>query len=111
MPPTPIVDAHVHLWDPERFRIRWLDQLDPLNRRYAPGEYRSHTAGVDVEAIVCVQADVEPAYGLLEARWVAARAQEDPRIQGIVAWAPVEYGTRTHAYLDALVRIDPRIKG
>jgi L-fuconolactonase len=111
MPPTAIIDAHVHLWDPNHFRIRWIDDIELLNRRYALDDYRSHTAGVDITAFVYVQVDVEPAYGLLEAQWVADRAQEDPRLQGIVAWAPLEYGARARAYLDALVRIDPRIKG
>lgn len=109
MPANAIIDAHVHLWDPERLRIRWLDGNDLLNRPYTLDEYRAHTSGLNVEAFVYVQVDVEPAYGLLEAEWVAA--QEEPRLRGIVAWAPVEYGARTRAYLDALVRIDPRIKG
>jgi len=111
VPTVPIVDAHVHLWDPDWFRIRWLDEIELLNRRYAVEEYRSHTTGIDVAAIVYVQVEVEPVYSLLEAEWVATRAQEEPRIQGIVAWAPVEYGLRAQTYLDALVRIDSRIKG
>ncbi|HXV97234.1 MAG TPA: amidohydrolase family protein, partial [Anaerolineae bacterium] len=111
MPANPLIDAHVHLWDPNWLRIPWLDNIDLLNRRYALDEYRVQTAGINVEAFVYVQVDAEPAYGLLEAGWVAARAQEEPRLQAIVAWAPVEYGPRIRAYLDALVRIDPRIKG
>jgi L-fuconolactonase len=111
MPANTIIDAHVHLWDPERLRIRWLDGNELLNRRYTPDEYGAHTSGLNVEAFIYIQVDVEPAYGLLEAEWVAAQAQEEPRLRGIVAWAPVEYGARTRTYLDALVRIDPRIKG
>ena len=111
MPPTAIVDAHVHLWDPERFRMRWIDGSELLNRRYVLDDYRSHTVGVDVAAFVYVQVDVEPAYGLLEAQWVAERAREEPRLLAIVAWAPVEYGERVRSYLDALTRIDPRVKG
>jgi L-fuconolactonase len=111
VPAIPLIDAHVHLWDPNWLRIRWLDNIDLLNRRYALDEYRAQTAGINVEAFVYVQVDAEPAYGLLEAEWVAARAQEEPRLQAIVAWAPVEYGPRTRAYLEALVRIDSRIKG
>ncbi|HZB96549.1 MAG TPA: amidohydrolase family protein, partial [Herpetosiphonaceae bacterium] len=38
-------------------------------------------------------------------------AREDPRLQGIVAWAPLEYGERARAFLEALVAVDPRIKG
>ena len=36
---------------------------------------------------------------------------EGPPILGIVPFAPVEYGERVRAYLDALVAVDPRIKG
>lgn len=111
MPPIPLIDAHVHLWDPQWLRIPWLDGNGLLNRRYALDEYRTHITGVDIEAFVYVQVDAEPAYGLLEAEWVAARVQEEPRLRGIVAWAPLEYGRLARAYLDVLVRIDPRIKG
>jgi predicted TIM-barrel fold metal-dependent hydrolase len=111
MPTFPIVDAHLHLWDPQHFRISWLDGSEKLNRRYSLAEYADHTQGVAIDAMVYLQVDVEPAYALLEARWVAERAQEDPRIQGIVAWAPVEYGERARAFLDALVAVDRRVKG
>ena len=109
--PEAIVDAHVHLWDPARFRMRWLDGNARLNRRYSVAAYRAHTSGVDVAAYVYVQVVVEPAYGLLEARWATERAQEDPRLKAIVAWAPVEDGACVRSYLDALMRINPRIKG
>ncbi len=112
MPLRAIVDAHVHLWNPEYLRIRWLDGNDLLNQTYALEEYRTHTAGVNVAAFVYVQVDAEPAYGLIEAKWAADRAKEDSRLQGIVAYAPLEYGERTRAYLDALVQIEPNlIKG
>jgi L-fuconolactonase len=111
VPTNPLIDAHVHLWDPNWLRIPWLDNIDLLNRRYALDEYRVQTASINVEAFVYVQVDVEPAYALLEAEWVAARAQEEPRLRAIVAWAPVEYGPRTRAYLEALVRIGSHLKG
>jgi L-fuconolactonase len=91
--------------------MAWLDGNELLNRRYALEEYRQHTAGVDVGAMVYLQVEVEPAYGLLEAKWVAERAKEDPRIEGIVAWAPTEFGEQSRAYLDALVKVSPLIKG
>jgi L-fuconolactonase len=61
--------------------------------------------------MVYVQVEVEPAYALLEAEWVVARADEEPRLRGIVPWAPLEYGDRARAFLEALVAIDHRIKG
>ena len=111
MPDFPIVDAHVHLWDPARFRIPWLDGNALLDQRYLLGEYRAHTAGVEVEAMVYLQVEVAPAYGLLEAQFVADLAREDSRIKAIVAWAPLEDGTRARSYLDALVKISPLVKG
>src|SRR5689334_7057497 len=111
MPNFPIVDAHVHLWDPDRFRIPWIDGDELLGRRYLLDEYREHTAGVDVAAMVYLQVEVAPAYGLLEAQFVAGLAREDPRIQAIVAWAPLEDGACARSYLDALVAVSPLVRG
>jgi L-fuconolactonase len=111
MPDGPVIDTHVHLWDPRRFRMTWLNGSDLLDRPYGLAEYRAHTVGLPVEALVFVQAEVEPAYGLLEARWVIEQAREEPRIQAIVAWAPIEYGHRTRAFLEALVELGPLVKG
>jgi L-fuconolactonase len=111
MPDFPIVDAHVHLWDPTRFRMTWLDGNDLLDKPHGLAEYREHTREIPIEGMVYLQVDVEPAYGLLEAQWVADLLRDEPRLQAIVAWAPLEYGARVRAYLDALVAIDPHIKG
>jgi L-fuconolactonase len=111
MPDFPIVDSHLHLWDPSHFRMPWLDGNDVLDRTYGLAEYRQHTAGVEIEAMVYLQVEVAPAYGLLEAEWVAARAGEDPRIKAIVAWAPCEYGQQSRAYLERLVAVSPLIRG
>ncbi len=111
MPDVPIIDAHVHLWDPSRFRMPWLDGLAALNRPFGPADYRAQTAGLDIAGIVYVEVAVEPVYALLEARWADAQAQDEPRLQAIVAHAPLEYGERARSYLEALVEISPRIKG
>jgi L-fuconolactonase len=112
MPNFPIVDSHVHLYDPTRFRMPWLDGNDLLNRPYGPKEYREHTAGIDIGQIVFAQVEVAPPYALLEAQWVDDLANtEEPRITGIFPWAPVEYGERARAFYQALTEISPRIKG
>src|SRR4051812_5840364 len=111
MPNFPIVDAHVHLWDPDRFRIPWIEGDAVLDRRYLLDEYHAHTDGVDVAAMVYLQVEVAPAYSLLEAQFVARLAREDPRIRAIVAWAPLEDGARARSYLDALVAVSPLVKG
>ena len=111
MPPLPIVDAHLHLWDPTRFRMSWLDDNPLLNKPYGLADYHAHTAGIEVAAMVYIQVDVEPPYALLEARWAAERATEDPRLGGIVPYAPLEFGEQVRAFLEALVMISPLVKG
>lgn len=111
MPAIPIVDAHVHLWDPERQRIPWLDGDPLLERPFGLTDYWAQTAGLDIAAFVYVQVEVAPAYGLTEARMVAALAAEEPRLQAIVAYAPLEDGRRVRGYLDDLVGLSPLIRG
>lgn len=111
MPDFPIVDAHLHLWDPRHFRMPWLDGNELLDKRYDLAEYREHTHGVDIATMVYVQVEVAPAYALLEARWAAERAVADPRLQGIVAWAPLEDGECARSFLTALAGVDGPIKG
>jgi L-fuconolactonase len=111
MPTVPVVDAHLHLWDPTRFRMTWLDGNPTLDRPYGLADYDAATAGTDVAAMVYLQVEVEPAYALLEARWVEALADRDPRLRGTVAWAPLEHGDRARSFIDDLVGSCPRLKG
>lgn len=111
MPDFPIVDTHVHLWDPTHFRMPWLDNNPRLNKPYVLKEFREHTQGIEIAAMVYMEVDIAPVYALLEAQWVNNLAKEDPRLQGIVAYAPLEYGERARAFLDALKEVGPRVKG
>ncbi len=111
MPDFPIVDAHVHLWNPERYRIPWLDGNETLGRRLELAAYREQTRGVAIDAFVYVEADLAKEYSFLEARQAEVYAGEDPRLRGIVAFAPVEFGERVRPYLESLVAVGPRIKG
>jgi L-fuconolactonase len=111
MPLGPIVDSHVHLWDPTRFRMPWLDRNERIGKPFGLAEFRDHSAGIEVEGIVYLQVEVTPPYALLEAQWVADQPADGPPILGIVPWAPLEDGDRARSFLDAMVAIDPRIKG
>jgi L-fuconolactonase len=107
----PIVDSHLHIWDPSHIPMSWLDEDPLLNRRFDLGDYRAATTGLRVEAMVYVQVNVAAPYGLVEPRWVSEQAKADPRLKGIVAWAPLEYGERARSYLAALIEIGPLVKG
>lgn len=111
MPNFPIVDTHVHLWNPKHFRIPWLDGNALLNQTYELAEYNTHTQGIAIEAMVYAEVDVAPSYRLLEAQWVDALAKHDPRIQGIIASAPLEDGEAARSLLQALRDVGPLVKG
>lgn len=111
MPDFPIVDAHLHLWDPTAMRMLWIAGDPLLDRVYGLADYREHTAGIDIAAMVYVQVEVEPVYALLEARWAHRRAAADPRLGAIVAHAPLAHGATIRTYLDELVRVGPLVRG
>ncbi|HLZ61276.1 MAG TPA: amidohydrolase family protein [Ktedonosporobacter sp.] len=111
MPDFPIIDAHLHLWDPSHFRISWLDADITLGKPFGLAEYQEHTGGIAIEAMVYLEVDVDAPYSFLEAKYVADLARETPRLQGIVAKAPLEYGERVRTYLAALHDLGPCIKG
>ena len=92
MPDYPIVDTHLHIWDTGRLRYPCLDDVPLLNHSYLIGDYRRACGDVAVEKTVFLQAEVDVSLFREEADWVSSVAAEDPRIEGIVAWAPLENG-------------------
>jgi L-fuconolactonase len=111
VPDFPIIDAHVHLWDPARYEIPWLRKVPMLDAPYELEQYAEQTRGVEIEAFVYEEIDIAPDYRLLEVRQADAYAAVDPRLRGIVAAAPLEYGDTVREFLAALVAESPRVKG
>ena len=107
----PIVDTHVHLWDPDQLRYPWLTEVPALNGPYLLKDYTEAYADLDIESIVFVQCDTHPDDGLKETAWVTELAATvEPRIQGIVAWAPLEEGERVARFVEKLAK-NPLVKG
>ena len=98
----PMIDAHVHLWDPAALRYPWLDDIPLLNKPHLPDDFHGASAGTEVGGMVFVQCECLPSQALDEVRWVNTLAQTDLAILGIVAYAPLENGEAARADLEAL---------
>jgi L-fuconolactonase len=106
----PIVDTHVHLWDPNKLNYPWLKNIPSLNKPYLLADFDQARGPVEVEKIVFLQCDCAFADSLAEAEWVTSLAGQDARIQGIVPWAPLEEGEAAKTYLARLAE-NKLIKG
>jgi len=106
----PIVDTHLHIWDPTKLRYPWLDDVPFLNRAFLIDDYREACGPIDVEKMVFVQAEADFSLFRDEAAWVSEVARIDPRIRGIVAWAPLENGAAAEPDLAQLAE-NPLMRG
>jgi len=110
MPSFPIVDSHVHLYDPSWLRYSWLERVPKINRRYDLSDFDSCRADVTVERIVFAEVAVDSGLHFAEAAWVQALADRDPRLGGMIAHAPLEKGAAVAADLDRLAEY-PSLRG
>jgi len=110
MPSFPIIDTHVHLWDVSRLRYAWHASVSQLNRNYLIEDFRAACSSVQVAKLVFVQCDCDPVQSGEEVDWVTAVSRRDPRLRGIVAWAPLENGARVEPVLARLAE-NSKVKG
>lgn len=106
MPLEPVIDTHLHLWDPRHIHYPWLADNALLNRAYLLDDYRAATQSIPIESMVFVQCEADFSQFDAEAAWVASLAKAEPRIKGLVAWAPLEKGGAVRADLEKLRRHD-----
>lgn len=102
MPSFPIVDSHVHLYDPAQLRYSWLKRVPRIDRRYDLADFDRCRAEVAVDKIVFAEVWVDPGLHIEEAAWVQRLALADPRLCGMVAHAPLDKGAAVAADLDKL---------
>jgi L-fuconolactonase len=102
----PIIDTHLHLWDPLNLCYPWLDGIPLLKQSYLLEGYCAATAGLNIERMVFLQCEVDFSQAMQEAKWVTELAQKDPRIEGIVPWAPLEKGRAARPDLEKLAQIE-----
>lgn len=92
MPDFPLVDSHVHLYDPSAIGYPWMAAVPLLNSPHGSKEYSAAIGGVAIDKLVFVEVDAGPGQHLAEVRWVENLARTDKRIQAIVASIPLEKG-------------------
>jgi len=106
----PLVDTHLHLWDPGRIRYPWLDEVPLLNRPHLLDDYNGSCRRYTIDKMVFVQCEADPSQYRAEVEFVTEQAAIDPRIGGIVAWAPLEKGDAVRPELEAL-KANPLVRG
>jgi len=79
-----IVDAHMHVWDARRAEHPWLPETD-LAPVFSPADARAELDAIGVEQLVLVQA----ADNLDDTQLMLDTARTEPRVAGVVAWAPL----------------------
>jgi L-fuconolactonase len=106
----PIIDTHLHIWDTNKFRYPWLDDIAQLNRPYLLEDYYKATEAFNIEQMIFVQCETEFNQYKQEADWITELAKRDKRITGIVPWAPLEKGENARREIEALAS-NPLVKG
>lgn len=100
---TPIIDTHMHLWDLEKLDYPWLEGREtPISHNFLVADYHQATEGCGIRKMVFVECGRAPEQYLEEVEWVMRLAQDEPRIQGIVAYFPIEKGARALPELEEL---------
>ena len=110
MPAFPIVDAHVHLYDPSVIRYGWMRGKPALEGAQGPAELDAARGQVEIECLVWIEVGADPGQHQDEARWIADLAGRESRIRGIVAHAPLEHGAAAAADIERLLEHRP-LKG
>src|SRR5437588_10515990 len=79
------VDAHMHLWDLDRYSYPWCSTTPTLNRSFGMKDYLEAARGLEVSKSIFVEADVEEPYIVDEARWILSLAEQDNLLEGVIA--------------------------
>ena len=98
-----IVDAHLHVWDTDRFDYAWLQDVPALDGPMTFDELAAErvAGAAHVDGFVFVQAECRPDQALAEVDWVTTISADGP-VVGIVAFAPLENGDAVATDLDEL---------
>jgi L-fuconolactonase len=97
MPDFPIIDSHLHIYDPGVIPFPWMKARPLLNSPHLPEAYFEAVGDVEVEGAVFVEVDAAPEFNMREAEFVAAQARREPRLLGMVASVALDKGPEAAA--------------
>ena len=108
--PIPIVDAHQHLWDLDRFRLPWVSGTKALNRSFSTADYLEATRGLSIVRSVYLEVDVDPEQQVEEAEYAIGLCQdpETPTAGAVISGRPSSKDFR--GYVERFA-VAPEIKG
>jgi len=88
----PVVDSHLHLWHNGLMEYPWLNDLPEINKTFLSEDFKAASRKYQIEKMIFVQCECRPDQYLDELKFVESQIKKDVRIQGIVAYAPMERG-------------------
>ena len=101
----PIVDAHIHLLDQQRFGYSWATEAPALKRDWTPDDLANAAKPIEIEGFVFVEVDVDMPQYLDEADWVDGLAKLDRRVLGAVACLPLERGSSVEPEMARIAKL------
>lgn len=106
MPDPPIIDAHIHFWDPQLLTYAWLASVPALRRPFRPEDIQP--GSVRIDGLVFVEADCRPSESLAEVDWALSLSTPRRPVVGVVAGA---FGTSSADVELAGLAGRPAVKG
>ncbi len=106
----PIIDTHVHIWDPGSISYPWLADVPKINKPHLPADYRQATVELDIETLIFLQCEADFQQYHQEVQWVTEQIEDEPRFKAMVPWAPLEKGEDAGEELAQLAR-NPLVRG
>lgn len=105
-----IIDTHQHLWDLNRFRLPWLEDLEALNRSFTIDDYAAATDGLGVVRSVYMEVDVVSDQRRDEVDFVGALCADaaNPMAGAVVSGRPADPG---FADWVRFLETNPAVKG
>jgi L-fuconolactonase len=92
MPDFPIIDTHLHIYDPAAVHFPWMAGVPKLNRAHLVRDLEASTPHINIEAFIFAEVDCADDQQMREVQWVHDAARDEPRIKGMFCSLPLENG-------------------